>query len=202
MTFPSWDWLLDKFEAVWNLRMELDGCKQALSQYAQSELQFDRKIQVLEHSLELERTRRISAEAIATERRLEADRLQEMLGAARQETQAILGDRLKSLDSLNQKLLEPRVVETPDLAKFREQGKLEALHEATRMTMRKHREADRAIDLAVISQLRNQNRARVTTQNGLEGNLPGTGTMREGGPVENGTDLRTAQVHPGDSGAA
>ena len=133
---------------------------------------------------------------------LYVDRLHDLLGESRRDAQAILQERLRSLDSINLKLLEPRQLETPDLAKLREQGKLVALQDATRMTMERHRAADRAIDLAVISELRNRNRARVTTQHGLEGNPPGAGTMPEGGPTGDGTSLRAAQADPGSTRAS
>jgi hypothetical protein len=92
-----------------------------------------------------ERARRISAETLAVERRAEVERLISELSGVRTELTAVMAERLKSLDSLNVKLMTERTEEKPpDMAQYKKS--LEALGtNAVRQMRHIHHSMDAAI---------------------------------------------------------
>lgn len=95
--------------------------------------------------LETERARRIGAEALATARQSEIDRLVAQCAAL----QAQIGERVKSLDSLVVKLSEPRAPEpAPDLDQYRK-----ASEDVVMQGLRGIRKVHAALDQQLIQKL-------------------------------------------------
>lgn len=103
-----------------------------------------------EEELERERTRRIGAEALSAERHSAIDDYRKEIEFLRGEVQRIYSERLKSLDSLNLKLMEPRTeAPPPDIAQFRKEAQIQLGKQA----LRHIRDFDRGIDAALLGTL-------------------------------------------------
>lgn len=97
-----------------------------------------------------EHARRVSAETVASERREEIERLMSQIREYRDDLRRLTDERIKSLDSLNLKLMEPRALEpTPDLEKYKRDAAVATMHQVVRDTRKKSNE----IDMAVINKL-------------------------------------------------
>lgn len=97
-----------------------------------------------------ERDRRVSSEALAAERRTEIDRLDGEIKYLREQLNAALTDRLKSLDLVNQRLMEPRVeAPPPDLKQFSR----ESAEAFAGQAIRKIRDINRSVDMAVLAKM-------------------------------------------------
>ena len=104
-----------------------------------------------ERVLEREQTRRIAAESIAEERRAEIERMTVELKEQREQLKIVMSERLKSLDALNLKLMESRIEEKPpNMEQFKRSE--ESAHSAIQ-TMRRIRESNMAMDMALITRL-------------------------------------------------
>lgn len=76
--------------------------------------------ETLTRELELAHSSRVATEALAAERRAENERLIDQLREMREDLRRVLEERLKSLDSLNTRLMTPRVEDKPpDPATFK-----------------------------------------------------------------------------------
>lgn len=101
-------------------------------------------------SLNHERARRVSAETVASERRGEIDRLLQQNREYRESFERVTADRLKSLDTINLKLMEPRIAEpAPDLEKYKQQAYDGVVQQIVTGTRAKNR----AVDAAVLAKL-------------------------------------------------
>ena len=131
---------LDRVEALEQALREQVGECQSLAEL----------LRQAESSLELVQSRRVGAEALAVERQTEIDRQREEINFLRTEVERVLSERLKSLDILNQKLMEPRTeAPPPDMAQFRQQQQILQGAQA----IRRIHDFDRAIDGALLSKL-------------------------------------------------
>lgn len=102
------------------------------------------QLEQVNRALDVERTFRIAAETVASERRGEIDRLHEELKDVRSCLASVTQSRMESLDALNVRLMKERVEPPPpDMAQFR------VLQEVQKSVRAKHRE----VDMAILSQL-------------------------------------------------
>lgn len=94
-------------------------------------------------ALENERARRISSDTVAGERREEIQRLVEQNKEQREQLTVVMTERLKSLDTLNLRLMDTRTVEkTPDLE----------AHKAVRSDiLQSIRAKEQAMDMALVN---------------------------------------------------
>ena len=98
--------------------------------------------------LDVERSRRIAYESIATERRAELDRQIAQFKEMQEAYETMLRDRMKSLDSLNVKLMETRTeAPPPDLKQFR------VAEQAATQAVRKIRQSNSQVDIALLTKL-------------------------------------------------
>lgn len=96
-------------------RAERDLANEAASLSVRQKIEAESRLAHVSAELELERTRRISAEAVAVERKAEVERLI----AEVERLQSVLTERAKSLDALNLKLMETKTPEPlPDIKQF------------------------------------------------------------------------------------
>lgn len=100
-------------------------------------------------ALESERTRRIAAESIASERRGEIERLTAQYYELREDLTRVLAERIKSVDALNVKLMRESVPEpAPDLAQFQAKQKNDHMNPVMAA-----RENERLMSWALIEKL-------------------------------------------------
>ena len=116
----------------------------ALESEVRSRMESERASVVLRAELESERVRRITAETLAVERRAEVERLVAELATVRGDHNRMIEERMKSLDSLNVKLMTERVPEVPpDMAQFKRDPSA-AVH-AIRQIQKIHHDVDAAV---------------------------------------------------------
>jgi hypothetical protein len=153
---------------------DLDALQDMLEEKIRSERAMTEFTAGLRQELELERVKRIGAEALAGERVREIDRLEEMLTHARESVDRVMGERLKSLDALNVRLMEPRVeVPAPDMTQFRREvaaGMAEDVLQGVRTLHRK-------MDMAIVEKF-------ARPKGGLRAEAPAGPVVNE--PVEKG----------------
>lgn len=100
----------------------------------------------LRRELELERVKRISAEAIASERHAEIERLLAANKALDERNTQIFSERLKSLDIVNGRLMEPRTEAPPqDIKQFTDSAVKKLGVQAVTTVRNLHREMDMAL---------------------------------------------------------
>lgn len=153
------NWLLRLFPQFRDMERLSQTQATALEQEVRAHEDTKRNLEVKSVSLDAERARRLAAETVAAERREEIDRLITQNREQRETLDTIMQDRLKSLDSINLRLLEPRTAEpTPDLEKYRKMARTEAVHQIISET----RARSHAVDMAVIEKLHPAFAKRVT----------------------------------------
>ena len=119
------EWFLSLFSAHRELRYRSDVQAKALETEIAHSLQLESALSAIQSDLQVERAHRVSAEAISSERGVEIQRLLADVADSRQTERSIRDERLKSLDTLNLKLMESRVeAPPPDLAQFHAAAKL------------------------------------------------------------------------------
>jgi hypothetical protein len=107
------------FRAFRDIEAQVDGCNEALRIEIRGHDAVKQELATTHTALELERTRRISAESIASERRQEIDRLLDQANHMREDISRVTVERLRSVDALNLKLMETKVAEIPpDITKY------------------------------------------------------------------------------------
>lgn len=92
---------------------ELEALEIGLEETVRRCREAEQELADTEKELKLEWARRIGAEALAGERKAEVERLISELSDARAATERLMSDRLRSLDAVNIRLLEPRVEPPP-----------------------------------------------------------------------------------------
>ena len=116
--FDDWSGRTDRLAAI---EEAVETGKKALQLEVDNNRSLEAKIFQLEHSLEIERTKRIAAESIAVERKSEIERFLEELRSSRKDLRTLQGERLRSLDALNLKLVSPSLDDSAEVARFRAQ---------------------------------------------------------------------------------
>jgi hypothetical protein len=97
-------------------------------------------------ALDREQSLRIGAEAIAAERKVEIERLLAQLSEANAGFKTVISERLKSLDAINLKLMEPRPEEKiPDINLFKREAQQEVFSQTVQRVRQMHRDIDRAV---------------------------------------------------------
>jgi len=127
---------------------DLQIAKQALEENTKQLLRLEQELSRSQYSLEIERTKRIAAESIAAARAEENSRILAESTAIRAEFREFMSIRLKSVDDLNVRLLQPKADEVGDLAKF-EAMKTKLQENVTKSVQQRHRE----LDLALLAKL-------------------------------------------------
>lgn len=141
-----WRWLrnLDRINTLINTGLEFNRQIDALTE-TNDQLSID---------LSRERDRRIAAETLAAERSKRIDFLADEVRYLREQAERIIGERLKSLDALNVRLMEPRVEPPPpDLKQFRPSPEQIERMQANVHAVRRARDAHRAMDMALLGAL-------------------------------------------------
>ncbi len=146
-------WLLRRFRTFTDLEalaaMQAETTE-SLTEEVRAHESTKRDLEMRTLQAESERSRRLSAETVAAERREEIDRLLAQNQSLRDDFVTLSNERLKSLDNINVKLLEPRAAEpTPDLAAF--QNKVR--EKIGMQVVSKMRTQERALDLALLRKL-------------------------------------------------
>lgn len=127
-------------------RVERDLANQAAELSTRQKLEAESRLAHVSAELELERTRRISAEAVSFERKAEVERLI----AEVERLQSLLNERAKSLDALNLKLMETKTAEpTPDIKQYTEM----AVKKQTMQAITQIRDLHRQMDSAILTKL-------------------------------------------------
>lgn len=101
-------------------------------------------------ALDRERTSRISAESIAVERLKRSDLLEAEVKWLRDEINAVIRERLKSLDLINQRLIESQVrtePPPPDMKQFQR----ESLRQVGNQIVKNVHELNQSIDRAIFA---------------------------------------------------
>ncbi len=142
--------MIHRFLRLFAQVRDLDNLIVAQSESLESEVRAHETtktaMEVASIALESERARRISSDTVAGERREEIERLIVQNHELLEQSHTIMADRLKSLDSLNLRLMDTRTVEqTPDLAKH------QALAKLTANVITGIREKERAMDRALLT---------------------------------------------------
>ncbi len=142
--------MIHRFLRLFAQVRDLDNLIAAQSESLESEVRAHEitktALEVANIALESERARRISSDTVAGERREEIDRLIVQNHELLEQSHTIMADRLKSLDSLNLRLMDTRTVEkTPDLAQHN------ALVKLTANVITGIREKERAMDRALLT---------------------------------------------------
>lgn len=137
-------WKSDAIMAWENLAI----AKQALEENTKQLLRLEQELSQSQHSLDIERTKRIAAESIAVAKAEENQRILAESGELRKEFREFMSLRLKSVDDLNVRLLQPKADDTADVLKF-EALKAKMNENVVRSVQQKHRE----LDLALLAQL-------------------------------------------------
>lgn len=145
-----WRWLrnLDRIDALTKKALELNRERDA---FADSSIKFQEQVA-------LEYGRRVSAETLSAERLQRISSLTDEVRYLREQSERIIGERLKSLDALNLKLMEPRVEPPPpDPKQFRRDRNADpaemARLQANVSAVKRAREMDRAVDMLLLGKL-------------------------------------------------
>jgi len=140
--------------SLWTILRQTDriaALERALQEKISHERSMEAAMNDCERRYEIELTRRISAEAISGERRAEVERLVLELSDSRDQFKALMSERLRSLDALNLKLMEPRAEEKPpDMAQFRRSEDTAA---GAVRSMQNLRKMSADMDMALLTQL-------------------------------------------------
>lgn len=116
----------------------------------QSRISVERELEAATSSLLVEQSRRISAEAIASERQSEIERLLTGNRELREDLRSVTSERIKSVDNINLKLMEAKIPELPvDFAKHHS-----AAQKPMAQLVNNTRQKTREIDMAVLAQAR------------------------------------------------
>ena len=111
-------------------------------------------------ALEREKEKRIAAETLSAERARELDRMREEIAYLRTQNASVLAERLKSLDAINVKLMEPRVEPPPpDFEKLRQERAArgeDPVQAAAAHMIDRVRQTHRQMDLAILGALHPQ----------------------------------------------
>ena len=121
-----------------------------------------------------ETARRVAAEAIASERRTEIDRMLDTIREMREDLKAITGERLRSIDAINLKLMEAKTPEPlPDMDKYKVRP--ENLNGNRGSLINDIRAKYRQIDMEILKEARKgfPNRRRLTMNADANQVLPG-----------------------------
>ena len=149
-------WLLRLFPAFRELVNLSQSQAEALESEVREHEEAKRNLSTAIVQLESERSRRIAAESIASERREEIIRILDQTKDYQRQLEYITTERIKSLDNLNVKLMEVKAPEpTPDITQFRAVDKLK-----TQM-VQQIRDSHNAIDMAVLSKLHPKFKPRI-----------------------------------------
>ena len=142
------EWFLQLFSAHRELMERSDVLSKALETEIAHSSQLEKALNAIQSDLQIERAHRIAAESISSERGAEIQRLLTEVADSRQTERAIRDERMKSLDTLNLKLMESRAeAPPPDMAQFKAAMKLKT------QLVDDIRRNSRAIDLAIIEKL-------------------------------------------------
>lgn len=134
----------------WVRRYLLDNSTTAL-QFAESVLSDrEREIDTLNNAFTTETHRRVAAETVASSLNAELTRLREDYHQLQSDYRALTTERLKSVDALNVRLMEPRVADTPpDFGKL----KMEAVGKVRDQVVNRVRKLNRDMDLAMLAHM-------------------------------------------------
>jgi hypothetical protein len=139
------EWLLLRFSAHRSVLNRAESLQRALETEIEHTSQLESALNAIQSDLQVERAHRIAAESVSSERGAEIQRLLGEVADSRQTERSIRDERLKSLDTLNLKLMESRVeAPPPDLAQF---------HAATKLKNQlvdDIRKRDRAMDILLL----------------------------------------------------
>lgn len=167
-----WSWVSGQDSSRDLLIAALRGSSEELAENLREEIQVGYN---LRRELEISKARQISAEAISSERKAECLRLIEELRLSREALQSALGERLRSLDSLNIRLLSPKSSETPDLAAFKalqekayESGASRGASQAVLGAVQSLKSQARSIDKALLETLHPRFKRSTSTSASLE----------------------------------
>jgi hypothetical protein len=127
----------------------IDALTEAIEIQVRESQERDREREQLESDLSRERAGRISAETLSVERRAEVERLIDELKGVRSELNGIVTERLKSLDSLNVKLMAERAEEKPpDMAQYKK-----SLEDMGINAVRQMRKIHHGMDAAILTKM-------------------------------------------------
>lgn len=101
----------DEARRDWQSRA--DEYESALRDSVSANLAVERELESSQAQFQVEQSRRISAEAIASERQHEIDRLLSSLSDFRADLRSVTSERIKSVDAINLKLMEAKIPEQP-----------------------------------------------------------------------------------------
>ena len=147
----------------------------ALAMKLRDEVRLQSDLNVVEDDLRRERDRRVMAEALASERREEVERLVVDLKESRDLAGKVMSERLKSLDTLNTRLLEGRSEGAPP--NWDEiHAKNEQLREMGRRAVSNVQQIHRNMDAAILAKMHpafaKRNKPPVTPEGGVLMNSP------------------------------
>ena len=137
----------------WRRFRNLDKVQVLAEELAQLSRDY-RDLQPVRDHLDRESIRRAGAEAIAAERLRTIDRMEAENTRLNAINERILSERLKSLDAINTRLMEPRVeAPPPDIRQYREaleKAATEAGHKRTSQMVEEARKLHRTMDMAIL----------------------------------------------------
>ena len=146
----NWLWL--RLKIVQELSEEVTALHQTLVKCAGGEDGLRRENERLSHQLEIEKTKRVASDSVAAERLEEIGRLREDMSAMREQYQAAISERIRSVDAVNVKLMTTSAPEPPHIDEYR--AKMEdAKVEVVKDTLAKMKQRDRAMDMALLTTL-------------------------------------------------
>jgi hypothetical protein len=139
------EWLLSGPWSYHKLVERRDALQKALEAEIARAAQLVSEAQTLQANLQVERAHRVAAESISVARGDEIQRLLSELQESRQSERSIRDERMKSLDTLNLRLMESRVeAPPPDMSQYHAAAKLK-----TQM-IDDIRRRDRAMDMLLL----------------------------------------------------
>lgn len=138
------------FSAFRSIEERADNLDRALHQEISARLAVDHELESVRSQFQIEQARRISAEAIAGERGAEIDRLLVSNRELRDDLVRVTSERIKSVDSINMKLMEAKIPEQP--IDFKQHHAEHPVVSLRRNIVNDVRASHRAVDMAILKE--------------------------------------------------
>ena len=140
----------DLEETLEACRSSREQVKDELRAEVEARIATERELESANSAFQVEQARRISAEAIAAERQAEIERLLASTREMRDDLVRVTGERIKSVDAINLKLMEAKIPEQPVDFKLHHSATLKPLSQLVTNI----RQAHHAVDMALIEKMK------------------------------------------------